>query len=354
MHRLILGIETSCDETAVAVFDAQKKRMLSSCLFSQIDEHALYGGVVPEIASRSQLEKINEITQEALLQAKTSLNNIDVIAVTNKPGLAGSLLVGVSFAKALAWSLNKPLIGVNHLEGHIFSSFLCQDGSVNDELQFPFIAQSASGGHTALYLVHDFGKYEVIGETIDDAAGELFDKVAKMLGHGYPGGATIERLAKETKFKDFFNYPRTKKSKHEIFYSFSGLKTAVLYDLANKGMYDLKQGPILANITEEIKQQVSSSLLVCVTDIFEQNITHALKRYPEVTSFSFVGGVACNHYMKERFSQLAQKYNKKFFSSPPRFSTDNGGMIAFVGSYKATQNKFSDLSLDILDKPNNK
>ncbi len=348
MYRFILGIETSCDETAIAIFDTTKNRVLSSLLFSQIDEHALYGGVVPEIASRSHLEKISEITDQVLIEAQLNVHDLDCIAVTNRPGLAGSLLVGVSFAKGLAWSLEKPLIGVDHLEGHIFSAFLNQDGTFNQDLTFPFIAQSASGGHTALYYVRDFGDYEIIGETIDDAAGELFDKVAKMIGHSYPGGAKIEQLARSVQFKDFFKYPRTKRSKKEIFYSFSGIKTAVLYDLVEKGVYDLEKGPLLTVLTKELEQQVASSLLVCVTDIFEQNIGHALDRYPEVTSFVFVGGVACNQYIKERFFSFAAQRNKKFFSSPPRFSTDNGGMIAFVGSYKAAQKKFSDLSLDIL------
>lgn len=347
MPRFILGIETSCDETGVAIFDRQKNAIVAQSLYSQIEDHASYGGVVPEIASRSQLEKIIPVTQTALSRADLSLQQIDVLAVTNKPGLAGSLLVGLSFAKGIAWSMGKPLIGIDHLEGHIFSCFLEADGSINKKITFPFIALTASGGHTALYLVHDFGRYEVIGKTIDDAAGELFDKVAKMLGYGYPGGATIERLAQAAGFYDYFSYPRTKKSAQEIFFSFSGLKTAVLYDLVSKGVYDLQSGPLIEKMTEQVRQEVASSLLVCVGDIFEKNLLRALEAYPFVQSVAFVGGVACNAYLKQRLKTAAQRHHALFFSSPPVFSTDNGAMIAFVGSYKASQNNYNDLYLDI-------
>lgn len=212
--------------------------------------------------------------RKALDDANVSLDAIDIIGVTSKPGLVGSLLVGISFAKALAWAGNKKLIGVDHLEGHIFSSFLKPNGSLNLELTFPHICLSASGGHTAIYLVKDFGVYELIASTIDDASGEAFDKVAKMMGYDYPGGATIERLASEVQFKDFYKFTRTRKT--EIFFSFSGLETAVLYRLVKLGVYDLAQGPLLAQMSHQIKQEISSSLLVCITDIFENNIKQAL------------------------------------------------------------------------------
>lgn len=343
----ILGIETSCDETAAAVYDTTTRTMLSSDLFSQLEEHKQYGGVVPEIASRSQLEKIDTIIEQALTHASMSLSDIDAIAVTNRPGLVGSLLVGISFAKALAWSLNKSILAINHLEGHIFSSFLNDDGSYNSSLHFPFICLSASGGHTALYLVHDFGRYEIIGQTIDDAAGELFDKVAKMLGYNYPGGATIERLAQEINFIDTCKYPRTKRTNKEIFFSFSGIKTAVLYDLVKKGLYDLEQGPLQTSLNKKVEHEVASSLLVCVTDIFEKNIVHAIKQYPNIQAFTFVGGVSCNQYMKNRFAQLAKKHRKNFYASPFNYATDNAAMIAFVGGYKAEKKEYSDLHLDV-------
>lgn len=343
----ILGIETSCDETAAAVFDVKNRCILSNILYSQIEQHEKYGGVVPEIASRSQLEKIDGIVQKALDHAQLSFQEIDIVAVTNKPGLPGSLLVGISFAKALAWAGKKKLIGIDHLEGHIFSSFLNADGSFNTNLPFPHLCLSASGGHTALYLVKDFGVYELIAATVDDAAGEAFDKVAKMMGYDYPGGATIERLAREVQFQDFCKFPRTKRN--EIFFSFSGIKTAVLYNLVKRGVYDLAQGPLLANLTDQVRHEVASSLLVCITDIFENNIKLAFKKYPSVKAVTFVGGVACNKYMRARFESLCKRQQKQFFPAPPNACTDNAAMIAFVASYKAEQGKFSDLTLDVFE-----
>lgn len=345
---LILGIETSCDETGAAVFDAAAPKMLSNALFSQIKLHEMYGGVVPEIASRSQLEKIDIIVQLALTQAGVTIDQIDTIAVTNRPGLAGSLLVGICFAKGIAWSLGKKIIGVDHLEGHMFSAFLQPDGSVNKQLEFPFIALSASGGHTMLHLVSAFGEYQIIGQTLDDAAGEAFDKIAKILGLGYPGGPMVEKLASEVGFQDFFSYPRTKTTPGQLSFSFSGLKTAVLYDLVRKGAYDLSTGPIQSAITHELQQQVSSSLLVCIGDIFAKNLHNAFKMYPQAKSFAFVGGVACNKYLRARLKTVCDKLGKQFFVAPPQYCTDNGAMIAFVGGYKAVAGQFSDLSLDVL------
>lgn len=342
---LTLGIETSCDETAVAVFDGQRQIMLSSVLYSQIDLHEIYGGIVPEIASRSQLEKIEPITSLALQQAGIDLKEIDNIAVTCKPGLVGSLLVGVCYAKGMAWALNKKLIGVNHLEGHIFSTFLQPDHRVARDIPFPHISLTVSGGHTAMYLVEDFGSYTCIGRTEDDAAGEAFDKVAKMMGFGYPGGARIEKMAASVGFEDFFKYPRTKNVNGEIFFSFSGIKTAVLYHLVREGAYDMTTGPIKTT-QEAFKNQVASSLLVCITDIFLKNIDLAFKKYPHIKGFTFGGGVACNKYMRQKMQELCIARGKTFHFPAPAYCTDNGGMIAFVGSYKATQGKFDLLSLD--------
>jgi N6-L-threonylcarbamoyladenine synthase len=343
---LILGIETSCDETGAAVYDTNAQKIISNALFSQIALHEIYGGVVPEIASRSQLEKINPIVEHTLTSANLSISDIDAIAVTTKPGLVGSLLVGICFAKGIAWATGKKIIAVDHLEGHIFSAFLKSDNSLNTDLQFPFISLTASGGHTSIYLVTGFGSYKVIGQTLDDAAGEAFDKVAKTIGLGYPGGAQIEKLAKQVDYKDFFKYPRTRSSLDNIAFSFSGLKTAVLYDLVKKGAYDLHKGPISTTLTPELQQQVASSLLVCMGDVFCNNITLAFQKYPEATALSFGGGVACNSYLRNRLNQICIQRGKSFCAAPPRFCTDNGAMIAFVGSYKAQQNKFADLSID--------
>lgn len=342
----ILGIETSCDETAAAVYDSSKKQLLSNAVFSQIKLHEIYGGVVPEIASRSHLEKIDIIIDQALKDAKITLDDIDVIAVTNKPGLVGSLLIGLCFAKALAYSKNKKLIGVNHLEGHIFSSFLKFDNNYQD-VPFPHICLSASGGSTSIYFVEDFGKYKVIGQTQDDAAGEAFDKIAKIIGFGYPGGAKIEKAAARVGFKDFFEYPRTKDLKKTLDFSFSGLKTAVLYDLVKRGAYDLQKGPVWEKINQDLQEKVSSSLLVCIADIFVAKLELALKIYPQAKAISFVGGVACNNYIKSRLEETCKKYNKIFVSPPCKFCADNAAMVAFVGAYKAEKQEFDDLSLDL-------
>ena len=353
MPLTILGIETSCDETAAAVYQ-EGTGVLSSYLFSQIELHQKYGGVVPEIASRSHLEKINPIIEQALTDAKLSptdtknnptqsnpaLASIDAIAVTNKPGLPGSLLVGVCFAKSLAWVLDKPLIGIDHLEAHIFSSFL------EHQPPFPHLCLAASGGHTALYLVHDFGSYQILGQTLDDAAGEAFDKIAKLLNLGYPGGPIIEKQAAAAEFKDFFSYPRGMQQT-TLDFSFSGLKTAVLYDMVKRNAYDLPTKKLL-NDSLELKQQVSSSLLVCIADIFKHKIERALKQHPEIKAITFVGGVACNRYIRIQLQTLCDAHRLPLFVPTPKYCGDNAAMVAFVGFYKAKRNQFSDLFLDIL------
>ncbi|MEX0940340.1 MAG: tRNA (adenosine(37)-N6)-threonylcarbamoyltransferase complex transferase subunit TsaD [Candidatus Babeliales bacterium] len=338
MNPSILGIETSCDETAAAVYANNK--IQSNIIFSQVDLHQLYGGVVPEIASRSHIEKINTIVAQALAQSKIGLNEIDIVAVTNRPGLPGSLLIGVCFAKALAWVKKKPIIGIDHLEGHAFSTFLEYD------VPFPHLCLTASGGHTSLYLIHDFGKYDVLGTTLDDAAGEAFDKIAKLINLPYPGGPIIEKLAKKVNFEDFFHYPRS--MGNQLDFSFSGLKTAILYDLVKKNLYNLSTKKLSPNMSENIKEQIASSLLVCINDIFIQKIELAIKQFPQVRAVTFVGGVASNKFVKENIQKIAEKNNKLFFSPSSQYCTDNAAMIAFVGSYKAKQGIFSDYNLDIL------
>jgi N6-L-threonylcarbamoyladenine synthase len=346
----VLGIETSCDETAAAVFDTEKKQLLSSSVFSQVSLHEQYGGVVPEIASRSHVEKINGIVQNALDQAKCTLDDIDSIAVTTKPGLAGSLLVGLSFAKGLAWAKNKKIIGINHLEGHLFSSFLNSDGSVREDINFPHICFTVSGGHTALYLVKGFGEFELLGQTLDDAAGEAFDKVAKLLGLGYPGGPFIEKYAKTAGFEDYFKYPRTKNKSKSFDFSFSGLKTAVLYDLVKRGAFDLKAGVKTKLLDEEMQQKVASSFLACVADVFKSKLKFCFNEYPEIQGATFVGGVACNQYLREILKDYCDGREKYFVVPPVKFCGDNAAMIAFVGGYKHEKGEFDSLELDILNK----
>lgn len=343
---LILGIETSCDETGVAIFDSNQKKVLSSVVFSQIKLHEIYGGVVPEIASRSHVEKIDLIVKHALEKADVTLEQIDAVAVTNRPGLAGSLLVGICFAKAIAWALNKKLIAVNHLEGHIFSSFLKDDGT-QEEIEFPFLCLSVSGGHSSLYLVHDFGEYELLGKTIDDAAGEAFDKVAMLLGLGYPGGPAIEKLALKVNNQDFFKYPRLKNEKKNFDFSFSGVKTAVLYSLVKQDAFVIGEGIKKENMTEELQQKVASGLQCCVADILYDKIKLAFSRYPEIKAFAFVGGVASNKFIRAKLSELCAQYSKKIVIPALKYCVDNGAMIAFVGGYKLKKGEIADLSLDI-------
>lgn len=341
MNYITLGIETSCDETAAAVYDSQRG-ILSNNLFSQIKLQQDFGGVVPEIASRSHLEKINPIVQSALDNANVTLNDIDVIAVTNRPGLPGSLLIGLCFAKGMAWAHNKKIIGIDHLEGHAFSPMIEHD------VPFPHLTLTASGGHTALYLMKGFGDYQTIGHTIDDAAGEAFDKIGKLIGLPYPGGPLIEQLAQEVNFEDFFHYPRTKMP--DLNFSFSGLKTAVLYDLVKRGAYDMHTKMFLQPDNHELKQRVASSLLVCITDIFIERLQRALTTHPEAKAFTFAGGVACNNYIKRRLQEFCTKKGIQFFAPSRQYCTDNGAMIAFVGNYKAQQGLFSDLNVDIFNR----
>lgn len=337
-NEIILAIESSCDDTGAAVFDIQRG-LLSNHLFSQTALHQSYGGVVPELASRTHIEKINGVVQAALDKAQVNLSDITTVAVTNRPGLPGSLLVGVCFAKGIAWAQNKKLIGIDHLEGHIFSA------CIEHQIPFPFLCLTASGGHTALYRVDGFGQFELLGNTVDDAAGEAFDKISKLLELGYPGGPIIEKLAQEVHFKDYFDYPRS--DKKTLNFSFSGLKTAVLYDLVKRNAYDLKNKQLLDQ-SLELKQQVASSFLVCVKDIFKEKLDLAYKQHPDIKAVAFVGGVACNAYLKQQLSQWADTKQLSLFTPRPSYCTDNAAMIAFVAQYKIQQGIFSDLTLDIL------
>ena len=333
---IVLGIETSCDETAAAVI--KNGNVLSSELFSQVALHGMYGGVVPEIASRSHLEKISLIIEKALVSASHTFDMIDTVAVTSKPGLPGSLLVGFCFAKMAAWAQNKHFICVDHLEGHIFSPFL------EYSVPFPHLCLVASGGHTSLYLVHDFGVFDLLGETLDDAAGEAFDKVAKLIGISYPGGPIVEQLAAQVNFYDFFHYPRNKIQTFEV--SFSGLKTAVLYDLVARGAYDMQSKQFLKPHDDELKQQISSSLSVCIADILVTVIARVLKQH-SVMAITMVGGVACNKYIRQRLTKLGATHKIPFFAPSPQYCTDNAAMIALVGSYKAQKGEFSGWDADI-------
>lgn len=312
----ILGIETSCDETSVAVVE-NGRQILSNIVASQSLLHQRYGGVVPEIASRAHMETIFLTCKEALERSGVSLKEIDGIAVVNGPGLKGSLLVGLSFAKAVAFALNKPLIAVNHIEGHIYANVLNRN-----QLKTPFIALIVSGGHTSLFLVHEIGHYQVIGTTRDDAAGEAFDKVAKYLGLGYPGGPLIENLALKGQ-KNAIHFPRPLLKSNDFDFSFSGLKTAVIYYVKEKRK--IRQSLELENICASFQQAVIETLV--------HKTISAAHQY-QVERIAVGGGVAANESLRREFQKITSKHQIHVQFPPKELCTDNAGMIAAAGYYK--------------------
>lgn len=327
MIRYFLGIETSCDETGIGIFDAEQKLMLSNALFSQVKLHEEFGGVMPEISSRSHLEKIGIVLQQALDEANITLSDIGGIGVTNRPGLFGSLLVGICFAKGLSYSNNIPIMGINHNQGHIVAALLNQENQLRNDQNYPFLCLSVSGGHTSIFLVNSPTNFELLGETLDDAAGEAFDKVAKLLNLGYPGGPIIEKLAKTVENKDFFKYPRNK-DRSSLNFSFSGIKTAVLYDLVKKGIYSKDFILQTQNLTPQIQGEVASSFQWAVTEILLNKINIAIKKFPNIKSIVLVGGVACNKFITEKLNLFCLQSGITFQSPPIKFCTDNGAMIA--------------------------
>ncbi len=328
---LILGIETSCDETAAAVVK-DGKEILSNIISSQVDIHSKYGGVVPELACRNHIENLPVVIKQALDEAKTNIQSLDGLAVTVGPGLIGALLIGVNTAKGIAYSLKKPLIPVNHLEGHLLSVFL-----EDKHPEFPFIALIISGGHTDLYLVKDFTEYEVIGRTRDDAVGESFDKVARMLDLGYPGGPIIERMAKDSTLNDI-NFPRPMLVRGNFDFSFSGLKTSVRNFLANNGKEINK-----ANVAAEFQEAVFDTLSFKAFQSTENSGCRNL---------IVAGGVAANNFLRENLTKTAKKKKVNIFFPGHHLCTDNAAMIACAGYYRyikkaAEQNHFMNyLDLD--------
>ncbi len=310
----ILGIESSCDETSVAVLSHDK---LAANLISSQDFHTKYGGVVPELSSRAHLQIVVPLLKDALEKADLELKDIDVISATAGPGLIGALLVGLTFAKGLAYSLNKPFVAVNHIEGHIFSGFL-----MDEKPEFPYLALVVSGGHTLLLLVENFMKITKLGTTVDDAAGEAFDKVAKMLGLGYPGGPKIQAAALKGD-KEKISFPIAE-LKDKYNFSFSGLKTAVLrYIQRNYGDS--------SSIPEDNLNDIAASFQNAVVKALVKNTEKALKEY-DVNSISLVGGVAANKALRNALTQLATGYNKKIIIPAFEYCGDNAAMIAFRGS----------------------
>lgn len=312
----ILAIESSCDETAAAVVK-NGREVLSNIIYSQIALHTEYGGVVPEIASRKHIEKINQVIEQALSEAEKELKDMDAIAVTYGPGLVGALLVGVSAAKAISFASGIPLVGVHHIEGHISANYI-----ENKELEPPFVCLVVSGGHSHLVLVHDYGEYEILGRTRDDAAGEAFDKVARAIGLGYPGGPKIDRISKEGN-PDAIHFPRARVSEAEYDFSFSGLKSAVLNYLNSCQMKG----------KEVNRADVAASFQKAVIDVLVEHSMDAVRRFG-ASKFAIAGGVASNSSLREAFAEACKKAKIEFYHPSPIFCTDNAAMIGTAGYYE--------------------
>ena len=313
---LILAIESSCDETAASVVK-NGRCVLSNIISSQIAIHTLYGGVVPEIASRKHIEKINQVVEAALKEADVTLDDIDAIGVTYGPGLVGALLVGVAEAKAIAYEKKKPLVGVHHIEGHVSANYI-----EHPDLEPPFLCEIISGGHTHLVIVKDYGSFEILGRTRDDAAGEAFDKVARAIGLGYPGGPKIDKLAKEGN-PHAIDFPRAHMEDAPYDFSFSGVKSAVLNHL-NK-----------CRMTGEpiVEADIAASFQQAVVDVLVDNAIRAAKDY-HMDRLAIAGGVASNGALRAAMEAACEKEGIRFYRPSPIFCTDNAAMIGVAAYYE--------------------
>ena len=331
---LVLGIESSCDETAAAVVSDGNK-ILSSVISSQIELHKPFGGVVPELASREHLDKIEPIVKESLRRAKLELREIDAIAVTRGPGLIGSLLVGVCYAKALAFAVGKPFIGVNHIEGHVYSVAF-----ENPPVAYPALALIVSGGHTNLFFIPEEGKYKVVARTRDDAAGEAFDKVAKMLGLGYPGGPIIEKLANTGDAKKI-KFPIAKISDGRPDYSFSGLKTAVARYVRENDIQIFRDGDQI--VSQEIKDLCASFQATVVKSLTGVMEKIAVELRPK--TLIVAGGVACNAALHTAAESIGEKLNLPVYFPSKHLSTDNAAMIAAAGNFHLARGERGEIKM---------
>ena len=330
--KYILAIESSCDETSAAVV-VNGREVLSNVIASQIDTHKKYGGVVPEVASRMHIEAISGVVEEALEEANITLDKIDAIGVTYGPGLVGALLVGLQFAKGLSFATKKPLIGVNHIEGHICANYI-----QHKDLKPPFVSLVVSGGHTFIVHVKDYGSYEVIGQTRDDAAGEAYDKVARALGLGYPGGPKIDKLAKEGNPKAIA-FPKANFHEETLDFSFSGVKSAVLNYLNKCKMQNI----------EVNKADVAASFQYAVIDVLKENVLMTCKKR-NVKTIAIAGGVASNSSLRETLINEASKRGIEVLFPAPILCTDNAAMIGSAAYFNFVNGKINDLNLNA--KPN--
>jgi len=322
----ILGIETSCDETSAAVI--ADNRVLSNVIASQA-VHLQFGGVVPELASRAHVRKIVPIVKEALKEARVSLTDVDAIAVTHGPGLIGALLVGVNYAKGLAMALKKPLIGVNHLEGHIYSNFL-----THPELEPPFLVLLVSGGHTMLLLVEAHLKYRLLGQTRDDAIGEAYDKVAKLLGLGYPGGPVIDKRAQQGN-PEYVTFPKGLAQDESFDFSYSGLKTAVANFLKSLSSREI----------EHHMNDICAAFQKAAVDILVEKTIRAARTF-QIRRITIAGGVAANSYLRSEMARRAAEYHLDIFVPEFQYCTDNAAMIARAGWQRLQAGFQSDLYLN--------
>ena len=314
---LILAIESSCDETAAAVVK-NGREVCSNIISSQIELHTLYGGVVPEIASRKHIERINQVIEAALAEAGYGLQKMDAVAVTYGPGLVGPLLVGVSAAKAISFAAGLPLVGVHHIEGHISANYI-----ENADLEPPFICLVVSGGHSHLVLVKDYGEYEILGRTRDDAAGEAFDKVARAIGLGYPGGPKIDKLVAKEGNPEAIHFPRAKVEENAYDFSFSGLKSAVL----NYLNHCEQRGE------QVIVADVAASFQQAVVEVLVEHAMHALKQYG-YDKFAIAGGVASNSALRKACKERCEAEGIRFYHPSPILCTDNAAMIGAAAYYE--------------------
>ncbi|MEG0972878.1 MAG: tRNA (adenosine(37)-N6)-threonylcarbamoyltransferase complex transferase subunit TsaD [Lachnospiraceae bacterium] len=324
----ILAIESSCDETAAAVV-RNGREVLSNVISSQIALHTLYGGVVPEIASRKHIEKINQVVEQALSDAEMTLDEVDAIAVTYGPGLVGALLVGVAFAKSLSYAAHKPLLGIHHIEGHISANYI-----ENKELEPPFLCLVVSGGHTHLVNVKEYGSYDIIGKTRDDAAGEAFDKVARAIGLGYPGGPKIEKKAKEGR-EDAIGFPRAKIQDGPYDFSFSGLKSSVLNYINGCKMKGLSYN----------EADIAASFQKAVTDVLVEHAMAAAAEF-KVEKFAIAGGVASNATLRQAMEVACREHQVQFYHPSPIYCTDNAAMIGAAAYYEYNAGTRSGLDLN--------